>query len=157
MSRRTKVELRTVAVIEAAKAAIVLITGLGFASLMHHDAQRVAELLVHHLHLNPAKGYPKIFVDAAAQMNDSRLMLLAAAAAGYTALRLAEAYGLWNGRAWAEWLAAVSGAIYLPFEIIELSRGITPLRLATFMCNLLVVGLMVAALLERRREQGHIT
>src|SRR5512145_2338015 len=123
MHTRTKVELRIVAAIEAGKGAIVLLTGLGFATLMHHDAQLMAARLVHHLHLDPAKGYPKIFIEAAGELNDVKLHLLAIGAATYVAIRFAEAYGLWLGRAWAEWLAAVSGAIYLPFEIMELSRG----------------------------------
>ena len=46
----------------------------------------------------------------------------------YSAIRFTEAYGLWRERRWAEWLSAVSGAIYLPFEIYELAGGITPLK-----------------------------
>ena len=94
---------------EAAKGTIVLLVGLGLLAVVHRDAQSAAEELVYTLHLNPAKRYPHIFLEAAERYSDVRLWLLAAAAFGYTALRLAEANGLWFGRRWAEWVAVLSG------------------------------------------------
>jgi uncharacterized membrane protein (DUF2068 family) len=38
-------------------------------------------------------------------------------AIGYIVVRMLEAYGLWNERAWGEWLGALSGGLYIPFEI----------------------------------------
>jgi uncharacterized membrane protein (DUF2068 family) len=142
--------LRSVAVFEAIKGAIVLIAGLGLATLVHRDVQQVAEQLVHHLHLDPARRYPRIFLDATADMSSARLWWLAAGACAYAAFRFTEAYGLWRERAWAEWLAAISGSIYIPFEIISLTHGVTPLRIVTFTCNVLIVALMVAELRRRR-------
>jgi uncharacterized membrane protein (DUF2068 family) len=147
---KTAIGLRTVAAFEGAKGLIVLISGFGLAALMHHDAQHVVTALVHHLHLNPAKHYPQIFIDAAEQLSNVRLWVLAVAAGAYASLRLIEAYGLWNDRAWAEWLAAISGGIYIPFEIYELGRGFTVLRLVTFTCNVVIVAVMVWALMQRR-------
>ena len=37
---------------------------------IHEDLQQLAENLVQHLHLNPAKRYPQIFIEAAAQLHD---------------------------------------------------------------------------------------
>src|SRR5579859_6996262 len=39
---------------------------------LFNDAQYFAEQLVAHMHLNPAKGYPRIFIDAAARVTDAR-------------------------------------------------------------------------------------
>jgi len=142
--------VRAVALFEAAKGALVILTGFGALSLVHRDVQRFAERLVAHLHLNPAKHYPQIFIDAAAHLTDARLWMLAAFAAIYGLVRLVEAYGLWLGRRWAEWFAAVSGAIYVPFELYELFHRLTWLSAGALAVNLLVVGLMVNALLRRR-------
>lgn len=155
MSQKPSYALRFVAAMEAIKGGIVVIGGFGLLSLVHHDVGDVAARLIRHLHLNPAKHYPQIFIDAAAQLDDARLWALAAGAGGYAVVRLTEAYGLWRGRAWAEWLAAVSGAIYIPFEIYELGRGVSFLRLITFSCNVLIVALMVRALRQRQRGRGH--
>jgi uncharacterized membrane protein (DUF2068 family) len=130
--------IRAVALVEAAKGVLVLLAGFGVLALLHKDAQAVAEELVGHLHLNPASRIPRVFIDLAGHLTDARLWLLAALAMTYSALRFLEAYGLWNARRWAEWLAVASGAIYLPFEIYELGVGVTTLKLATFVLNALV-------------------
>lgn len=142
--------VRAVALFEAAKGTLVLLTGFGALSLIHHDAQRFAEQLVGHLHLNPAKHYPRIFIDTAAHLTDARLWMLAILAATYGLVRFVEAYGLWRGRRWAEWFAAVSGGIYIPFELYELFQGINWLSLGALVANVLIVGLMVNALLRNQ-------
>src|SRR5258706_297623 len=117
--------LRAVAVYEAAKGALVFIAGFGLLSLMQHDMQHFAEQLIAHLHLNPAKGYPRIFIDAATNVTNTRLWLLAGFALVYALVRWVEAIGLWLGKRWAEWFAVASGAIYVPAEVYGLVRGVT--------------------------------
>lgn len=146
--------VRTVALLEAAKGILVILTGCGALSLIHHDVQQFAERLVGHLHLNPAKHFPQIFIEAASHLTDARLWTLAAFAAAYGLVRLVEAYGLWHGRRWAEWFATVSGAIYVPFEFYELLRKANWLSLSALVVNLLVVGLMVYALLRSHQVTG---
>jgi uncharacterized membrane protein (DUF2068 family) len=72
-------------------------------------------------------------------LEDVNLVLVALGAGVYVVLRFIEAYGLWVGRAWAEWLALISGAIYLPLEIVELFRRVTPIRLGIFVINVSIV------------------
>lgn len=69
---RSPSPIRAVALFEAAKGGLILAAGLGALSLIHHDLQHVAEQLVSHLHLNPVRSYPRIFVDAAARLTDAR-------------------------------------------------------------------------------------
>jgi uncharacterized membrane protein (DUF2068 family) len=145
--------LRTVAAFEAGKGLLVIVAGLGLLSFVGRDVEETAEQLVRHLHLNPARHYPHIFLDAAARISDRQLLALAAFALVYAGLRLAEAWGLWRRRALAQWLAALSGSIYLPFEVYELSRGITAVRVFTFAVNLGIVGYMAHVLVDTRRRR----
>jgi uncharacterized membrane protein (DUF2068 family) len=143
--------IRSVALFEAFKGAVVLLAASGLLLLIHKDIHAVAASLIEHLHLNPATHYPRIFLDAAANLQDRRLVMLAAGAAMYAAVRFAEAYGLYGERAWAEVLAAVSGAIYIPFEVAELLRRPTWYSAAFLILNLAIVTLMVGTLLQRKR------
>jgi uncharacterized membrane protein (DUF2068 family) len=145
--------VRAVALFEAAKGALVFLAGLSALSLIHHDAQRLAEQLVAHLHLNPASRYPRIFIDAAGHLRDAHLWLLATSAGAYGLVRFVEAYGLWRGRRWAEWFAAVSGGIYIPFELYELFKGATWLSFGALLANVFIVGLMINALLREHPGQ----
>jgi len=76
------------------------------------------------------------------------LSLFAILAAAYALVRVVEGYGLWRHRRWAEWLAAVSGGIYIPFELYELFKGAAWLSLGAFLANIFIVGLMINALLR---------
>jgi uncharacterized membrane protein (DUF2068 family) len=146
--------VRAVALLEAAKGTLVLLAGFAALALIHDDAQRLAEQLVAHLHLNAAKRYPRIFIDTAAHLNDARLWILAILAATYALIRYVEAYGLWRGRRWAEWFAAISGGIYIPFELYELFQGVTWLSLGALVINVFIVGLMVNALVRTHRAEA---
>lgn len=143
--------LRIVALFEASKGAITVLAGFGLLRLIHHDFQRIAEELVSHLHLNPANQYPRIFIDAASEINDGNLKLLALMAFGYACVRFTEAYGLWLEKVWAEWFGALSGSIYIPFELYELGKGINALKLTTLLINLLIVGYLAKTLWHRSK------
>ncbi len=137
------------AAFEATKGLLVLVTGVGLLSLLHHDVQLAAESVVRHLHLNPARHYPRVFLEAAARVTDTRLWLLASGAFGYAAVRGVEAYGLWRARAWAEWFAILSGALYVPVEIYELVHDATALKAGVLLVNLAMVGYVCRVRLGR--------
>jgi uncharacterized membrane protein (DUF2068 family) len=147
-SRRTK----AVALFEAFKGAVAFLVATGSLTLLHKDVYRLAARLVEHAHLNPAARYPGIFLDAARHLEDSRILLLACGAAIYCLVRGLEAYGLYKQMAWAELLAAVSGGIYVPLEIVGLYRHPTWLGVALLVANLAVVAIMVQALCTRRAQ-----
>ena len=139
---------------EAFKGSVVLMAASGFLSLLHKDVHLVAAKFIHHMHLNPASRYPLIFLDAASNLHDRRLIFLAIGAGTYASIRFLEAYGLYTEKAWAEVLAAISGAIYVPFELAKLLRRPTWHSALFLTINLLVVSLMVRALLQRRKHTG---
>lgn len=145
--------IRAIALFEGAKGAMVFLAGFGLLSLVHRDFEHLAETAVEHAHLNPAGHYPHIFIEAATHLTDARLWMFAAIAAGYGTFRLAEAYGLWRERTWAEWLAVVSGGMYIPFEIYEIARGKGWVAIVALAVNVAIVTIMVRALLHRRRRR----
>ena len=135
--------MRAVAVFEAAKGLLVLVAGFGLLSLVHRDAQHSAETIVRHLHLNPARHYPRVFIQAAGGMRSSRLWLLAGGAFAYSLVRFIEAYGLWHLRSWAEWFAILSGGLYLPVEVYELVRHPTRVKAGILLGNLAIVAYLL--------------
>ncbi len=141
---------------EAAKGVLVILAGFGLLALLHHDTQHFAEAFVGRLHLNPASRYPQIFIQAAANLNDARIVALALMALAYAAIRLIEAYGLWHGRKWAEWFAVASGAIYLPAEIISLTRHITAVKLCALALNVIIIAYLAYRLLKERSGKSVI-
>jgi uncharacterized membrane protein (DUF2068 family) len=84
-----------------------------------------------------------VFIEAFANINDARLRLFTALAFLYAGVRFIEAYGLWRRKAWAEWLAIVSGAVYLPVEILELIKHVTVLKSSDLLINAGIVVYLV--------------
>ena len=144
--------LRAVASLELAKGLIVMLAGFGVLSLRHHDVWGVADSLLYLLHINPDRHFARLFLDWADKVTDTRLLIIAVMAMAYSLLRFVEAYGLWRERAWAEWLALVSGALYVPFEVWDLVRKPTWIRAGVLVINLLVVAYMAYLRMREHRR-----
>ncbi|MEI6654262.1 MAG: DUF2127 domain-containing protein [Verrucomicrobiota bacterium] len=144
--------LRTVAVFEAVKGVLVLAVGLGALHFLHKDAHRIAYEFISRVHLDPAHKYPRIFIALADHVTDGRLWFFASLAVVYAIFRFVEGYGLWKERAWAEWLALVSGALYLPIEVYEVCHKLSWVRVVALSANLAVVGVVAYVLIRKRQE-----
>ncbi len=143
--------IRIVSIFEAAKGLIVLFTGFGLLLLIHKDLHSVGEQLVRHLHLNPAKHYPEIFIDAISRLHDRQLWALALSALIYCVARLVEAYGLWVQQQWAKWFGFLTGGMYIPVEIYENLRGVTWPKMAVMIVNIYIVAYLGYDLYKRRK------
>jgi|SRR5579864_1470084 len=145
--------LRAVAFFEFIKGVFVLLMGLSAILLVHHDVWMVAVSLLVTLHVNPDRHYAQAFLDMADRVTDASLWAAARIAFAYCILRFTEAYGLWHERAWAEWVAFVSGTLLLPLEIRELLHRVTLIRSAVLVGNVAIVLYMLYVLRENRRQR----
>lgn len=146
--------IRAVAYFEAFKGVLALLAASGLLLLASQDVQDLVVRLARYGHLNPASHDPHVLLSLLADVSQPDLLLMAGGALGYATIRFFEAYGLFRERAWAEWLAAVSGGIYVPFELLALWRHPNWLSLAVLLVNLLVVAVVVRALVLHRRKQN---
>src|SRR5579863_4136962 len=151
--RRQRRVLRAVAGFEFFKGIFVLAMGICAIALLHKDTWLIAESLLALLHISTDRHSAQLFLDFADSITDARLWAAARIAFAYAVLRFTEAYGLWKGRTWAEWVALVSGSLLLPLEVRELLRGLTLWRCALFLGNLAVVFYMLYVILANRRER----
>jgi uncharacterized membrane protein (DUF2068 family) len=146
--------LRPIAVFEAFKGALVLVAGLGLLGFLSRDNGAYAEQIIRQLHLDPARHYAKLFIMTMAEESDSQIMAFATFAAFYATVRFVEAYGLWHERRWAEWLAALSGGVYVPIEIYELVHRASWIKFGALLVNIAVVAYMAWLLTEGRRKHA---
>ncbi len=145
--------LRVVALFEAAKGLLVVFVGFGLLAFINKDIHSAAERLVRHFHLDPARHYPRIFIDAAQHLTDRYLWAMAFSAILYSGVRFVEAYGLWHQRQWAKWFGLLSGAMYVPVELVEIMRGVTWPKITVLVINSGIVGYLAYALWRSRRDR----
>jgi len=147
--------LHAIALFEAAKGVAAIAASLGLVSLAHHDVRAMAYALIGHFHLSPDAHYPRALLDYATMLRDANLRQVVLLAWAYASIRLTEGFGLWKDRAWAEWLAALSGAVYLPLELSHLVHHPTVVNGVVLVGNVGVVTYMVWRLWQRRKS--HVT
>jgi uncharacterized membrane protein (DUF2068 family) len=149
MERRA---LHAIAVFEAIKGMAAFAAIIGLLDLMHHDTRRLAMELIGHFNLNPEARYPSILLHYADLLPGADVRALGLLAFGYILVRALEAYGLWNDRTWGEWLGALAGGIYIPFEIGHLAQRPSIINAAVLAGNIFVVGFLVYRLSRKRKE-----
>jgi uncharacterized membrane protein (DUF2068 family) len=143
--------LRAVASLELAKGLVVLAAGCSILFLLHKDTYEVAENLLHILHISPDHHLAHLFLRWADSVTDRKLWAIAAFAVIYSSLRFVESYGLWKARGWAEWIALISGTLYIPLEVRELFHRISLFHISLLVINVAIVAYMVYL---RSQDQG---
>ncbi len=146
--RRT---LRAIAIFEAAKGFAALAAAIGLLSLLHHDVHRLALALLWRFHLDPDARYPTLLLHYADLLSALDMRSVAPVVLAYIAVRLLEAWGLWKEKSWGQWLAALSGALYLPLEVGHLIHRTTLVNAGVLLANLLIVAFMAFQLWRRRQ------
>lgn len=146
--RRT---LRAIAIYEAIKGIAALAVVIGVIDLMHHDVRRIAITLIGHFGLNPNAHYPTVLLHYADRLPGANVRLLVVIAIGYILLRIVEAYGLWNERVWGEWVAALSGVLYIPVEIEHFVHQPSVINGVVLAANALLVGYLAHQLWQRHK------
>jgi len=156
--RTSKAGLRTVAAFEALKGALVLVLGVALLAVRSH-VQEIVENLLYHLHIDFDRRFGHMMLNAAATVSNAQWWAIGAAVGTYASVRFIEAWGLWNRRVWAEWFALLSGALYLPWELLKLVERVDWDRLVVLAINLLIVLYMLWIRLRESRDTlspGHL-
>lgn len=143
--------LRAVASLELGKGLVVLAAaGVVIWLVQREDIGDIAFAFLRLLHISPDHHFARVFLEWADRMTDARISVIAGFAGIYCTLRFVEAYGLWKARTWAEWIALISGTLYLPIELFELYKRVNFIHISILAINLAIVLYMLYLL-----RQGH--
>jgi len=71
----------------------------------------------------------------------------------YAALFLTEGTGLLMRKRWAEWLTIIATASLIPFEIYEIVKEATAIRVGTLIVNVVVVIYLIWRIIRRRNSE----
>ena len=146
--------LRVIAVFEGVKGALALVLAAGLHLLAGQHEHPLMQSIIQYFHLADAGHSPHFIVSMLTHPDSLRLEIWTLIAVLYAALRFTEAYGLWLARRWGEWLALVSVAIYVPFEIYALTLGVSAVKVGLLLVNLVLVGYLAMVLRATRRKRA---
>ena len=138
------------------RAVLVGLIGLGARHLLHKDVGDELPPLADHLHFNSEWQLISFILDKAELVHDPLLRRIGIIALFYSAISAVEGIGLYLEKIWAEYLTLAITASFLPWEIFEIFRRLTWIRVSLLAANLLVFFylLQLAADRERIRHKG---
>jgi len=120
--------LKLIALFRLSKALLLILAGFGALQLLRPEvAARVVERV---------RAYPFAM---RALHSPQHIELIAAGAFCYAALFITEGIGLWLEKTWAEYLTLVATVSFIPFEIWEIVKKMTALRVAIVIANIAIV------------------
>ncbi len=146
---RPTLPLRTLAVLEAAKGALVFAAACGLLSLRHTDLHAATDAFLLHHGIDPERHYTRLLIESVARATNHHVGQIAGFGFAYAVVRFAEGYGLWQGKHWAEWFAVISAGLYLPFELSHFVHRPGPLTGVVILLNVALV-LYVGRLLAQQ-------
>jgi uncharacterized membrane protein (DUF2068 family) len=129
--------------------------GVGALRLLHQDVGDVLAQLADHLRFNPESRFVNFILDKASLFDDPLLRRIGAAAFCYAGIGLLEGIGLYLEKVWAEYLTLLITASFLPWEIFEVIRKVTYVRVSLLVVNALVLLYLLKLVTRRgRRSNG---
>jgi uncharacterized membrane protein (DUF2068 family) len=143
-----------IAVYKFFHALVFIAVGIGAHRLLHKDIADQVELLARHLRFNPESRLVNFILDKASLVNDPVLRRIGFVAFCYAAVTMAEGVGLYLEKAWGEFLTLAITASFLPWEIYEIIRRLTWIRVGLLTINILVFIYLVKLVMDRARHRA---
>ncbi len=140
-----------IAVFKLGQALLFVAMGVGALRLVHKDIGDELESLANHLRFNTEPRLINFLLEKASLVDDKMLRRISAAFFLYASLDLVEGIGLYLEKTWAEFLTLAITASFLPWEIYEIIRKLTWLRVGLLAINALVLLYLAKTIWERQR------
>ncbi len=121
------------------QAALFILLGIGAIRLLHEDLKHVAEHFILAMRFNPEGHFVNLILGKVGMIDPHRLRQISAAIFAIAALDIVEGTGLVLEQAWAEFVTLILTASFLPWEIFEIFRHTTWIRIGLTVINLAVV------------------
>src|SRR5438045_9311291 len=146
--------LLLIAVFKFIKGAALLALAFGALTFLHKNVAAHVEHWLDQLRIDPDNEFIGTLLSKLRLVHSKELKELSALGAAYAALFLTEGTGLLFRKRWAEWLTIVATSSLMPFEVYELIKEFTAIRLLALLVNAAVVLYLIY--LVRQKENGAV-
>jgi len=143
--------LRLIALFKFCKAVLLVVVGLGALRLLDPGVAARAQRWMAALASSNDRSAVQHVIASLAGLSPRRLEAVGVGAFLYAVLFTIEGVGLWRGKRWAEYLTVIATLSLVPLEVFELTRAVTPPRLAALVVNLAVVVYLLGRIRRRAR------
>jgi uncharacterized membrane protein (DUF2068 family) len=121
----------------------LFILAIGVLHLLHRDVGDMLEHWFNKLRIDPENRYAASLLSKAGVLNDKRLEVASALTFCYSAMFLTEGVGLFLEKRWAEWFSVIATASFIPIEIFEVCKHVSPVKIILVVANMAIVGFLI--------------
>lgn len=136
------------------KGAMLIAIALGARHLMNQDVGEFAYRLVDAFRVDPNNRYIEALLVKLQFLSAKQLQELSIGSFFYAAVVITEGTGLALRKHWAEYFTIIVTASFLPLEIIELARRVTPIKIAVMAINLAILWYLIARIFKRPKASS---
>lgn len=131
--------LRYIAAYKFLKALGLLLVAIVAFGFVHTPWLEGAATWIEELPIRTGHGVIVHWLDMLLDLSPRRFIVIGVGACVYACLFLTEGIGLWLGKRWAEYLTVFATASLIPFEVWELARHVTWLKIFAIVLNVAIV------------------
>jgi len=143
-----------IGVLKLLKALLFILLGVGALRLLHKNLVDSLTHLILALRFDSSSHFVTLVLEKVALISPHRLREISFFIFGYAAMDIIEGTGLALEKAWAEYLTLVLTASFLPWEVYEILRHTTWIKLVVFALNVLVVVYLIFHVRGRMRHRS---
>jgi uncharacterized membrane protein (DUF2068 family) len=132
---------------------LFVLLGLGVVRLLHRDIGDVLLRAAMALRLDPESNFVNILLDKVQLLTPHKMRLISEGIFLKAGLDFVEGIGLALEKTWAEWLTIGLTASFLPWEIFEMAKHFTWVKVGITLLNVLV--LVYLLWVQRLRLRAH--
>jgi uncharacterized membrane protein (DUF2068 family) len=141
---------------------LAVAVGIGATRFLEHDPGPKLERVIIHFGLDPQNHIIHTIISRVTGLDRNHLRAIEAGTFFYALLHLIEGIGLLLEKAWAGYLVVIATSTLVPFEIYEIARKPTYLRISLFVVNVAIVVYLLITLRKEHRiraqasDAGHL-
>jgi uncharacterized membrane protein (DUF2068 family) len=118
---------------------LFVLLGLGVVRLLHRDIGDMLLRLATSMRIDPESHFVNLLLEKVQLLTPHKMRLISAGIFLKAGLDFVEGIGLAMEKTWAEWLTIGLTASFLPWEIFEIAKHFTWLKVGIMLLNVLVL------------------
>lgn len=117
--------------------------GVGAVKLLHRDMALDVERWADILRADPGNHYVHRLLEKLSLLDSRKLREFSVGTFIYSALQLTEGTGLLLGKGWAKYFTIISTSVFIPLEIYEIAKRVSPAKIIVLLINMAVIVYLV--------------
>src|SRR5580658_3876981 len=135
--------IMAIGALKLVEAILCILLGIGAIKLLHKDLVDEVTRIITGLRLDPEGRFVNLILDKVALIDPPRLKQISVGIFAYACLHTLEGTGLVLRKVWAEYVTLILTASFLPWEIFEIIRHVTWIKIVLTLLNIAVVVYLV--------------